>query len=128
MFGLIAALALAAATSEPEVPATTSVVSVGPAAKMTPRLRAIMDKSDGETRETAYRITRLRDEYAIVNFRGATPISQESVTEGGKFDVLTVRVVATGEIRKMWFDLSLLGKGSGKASGKTSGKAARGHR
>ena len=115
MFGLIAALALAAATSEPEVPATTSVVSVGPAAKMTPRLRAILAKSDGETRETAYRITRLRDEYAIVNLRGATPISQEAVTEGGSFDVLTVRMAGTGETRKMWFDLSLVGKAKGTA-------------
>lgn len=115
MFGMIAALALAtAATSEPEAPATKAVVSVGPAAKMTPRLRAIMATNDGASPQTAYRITRLRDEYAIVNLRGGTPISQEVVTEGGKFDVLTVRMAGTGEVRKFWFDLAQVGKAPGK--------------
>ncbi|NML92359.1 DUF4919 domain-containing protein [Novosphingobium olei] len=111
MLALIAALALAtAATSEPVPSASKAVVPVAKAATLTPRLQAIMAKGDGASRETAYPITRLRDEYAIVNLLGATPVSQESVTEGGKFDVLTVRVVKTGETRQMWFNLAQVGK------------------
>lgn len=111
MLVMIAALALAAAaTSEPEPPAATVMVAPAAAAKKTLRIEAIMAKGDGLTRETAYRITRLRDEYTIVNLLGATPVSQEAVTEGGKFDVLTVRLVKTGATREVWFDTAMVGK------------------
>ena len=67
----------------------------------------IVAASDGATEATAYEVSSVRQEYEILRYLGLQPGRQALVMKDGKaYDVITASDPATGETRKIWFDIS----------------------
>lgn len=69
-------------------------------------LRKILAKGDGLTKETAYKVKSVRQEYEIVEYFGMRPGRQALVVDGKAYDVVTASDPETGKTREFWFDVS----------------------
>lgn len=101
----IAALALA--------PLSAQAQDTAPAPQAAPKPA---EPVKGSTRETAYKVKSIGEEYAIMRKLGITVEMQSLVMgdDGHPYDVLRGTDAATGEKREIWFDIkSFFGKGLG---------------
>jgi hypothetical protein len=99
---IIAALLLALATPHAPLPVQDD------------RIAEIMAKSDGKTKETAYKVRSIDDEYAILRRLKLRPNEQSLVMDdkGHPYDMLQAIDPATGKQVELWFDIeSFFGKG-----------------
>lgn len=77
-----------------------------PERKPPKRLAKILAKGDGLTRETAYKVATVEQEYEIVRYFGFRPEKQALVMDGRAFDLITGSDSHTGKVREFWFDIS----------------------
>jgi hypothetical protein len=78
------------------------------------RIAKVMGKTDGKTRETAYKVKSVDDEYEILRRLGLRPNGQSLVMDdkGHPYDMLQAVDPATGKEVELWFDIgSFFGKG-----------------
>lgn len=87
-------------TPDPTAPATSQ--QPAPSKK----IAKILAKGDGLTRETAYTVSSVNQEYEILRYLGLKPISQSLVMDKKAFDQFTAVDEITGEERNVWFDIS----------------------
>lgn len=98
--GQIGSAVLAATLVATVLPNTAMAVDEG-------RIAKILASADGKTRETAYPVGAVSEEYDLLRALGFKPKEQALIVEGKKaFDVLTVIETRSGEDRKVWFDIS----------------------
>ncbi|HEX5182763.1 MAG TPA: hypothetical protein VFW19_06370 [Allosphingosinicella sp.] len=99
---LFAALLLALAAPPPsdDAPSPSSHV------------QELLRQTDGSTRERAFKVGSVPEEYQIVRALGLRPKSQSLVSDHGHmYDLLTVTDPKTGGERALWFDIdSFYGK------------------
>lgn len=69
-------------------------------------LAKILAKNDGLTRETAFKVGAVKQEYQIVRYFGFEPEKQALVMDKHAYDVITATNPKTGETREFWFDIS----------------------
>ena len=82
------------------------------AMKVSPRLAAILASGDGRTRETAFKVDSIREEYEVMGHFGLRLESQSLVVHDKPYDLLQTVKVSTGETVELWFDISsFFGKG-----------------
>ncbi|MGF7149514.1 hypothetical protein FHS96_003165 [Sphingomonas zeicaulis] len=65
----------------------------------------IMERGNGLSPETAYKVSSVRDEYQIMAQLGFEVSSQSLVVQRKPYDVLEGKD-ADGQTRKIWFDIS----------------------
>jgi len=71
------------------------------------RIARIIERADGTSAETAFRVRSVRQEYQVVQALGLQTRSQSLIFVGRRpFDVLTVTDPRSGEERRLWFDIS----------------------
>ena len=93
---------LAAAVSVALAPLLASCATVNPT-----NIEAIRAGSQGYTQETAIKVSSVKQEYETVRALGFEVQSQSLAMPARKaYDILTVRDPASGEVRKLWFDVS----------------------
>lgn len=70
------------------------------------RLAALLAQTDGASRDTAYRVSSVGEEYAILRARHLTPGMQSLVNVRGRsYDTIEV-TDTTGAKTTVWFDIS----------------------
>ncbi|WP_088309098.1 DUF4919 domain-containing protein [Novosphingobium sp. B 225] len=91
------------------------MTQVLPGPKVSKRLAKILAKSDGRTQATAYKVSSVADEYAIMRVLGLQSEQQALIIPKGKaYDRLTATDPNTGAKREVWFDISsFFGRGFG---------------
>ena len=72
------------------------------------RIAKVLAKGDGLSRESAYRVRSVREEYEILRVFGLTPGKQSLVIgpNGKAYDTLEGTDPRTGQTLEMWFDIS----------------------
>lgn len=79
-------------------------------------LKSILDSGDGKSREKAFQVINIVEEYAVADHFGYTIEAQDLIEHKGKsYDLITV-VDKKGKKRKLWFDVSLFVNDSQKKS------------
>jgi hypothetical protein len=93
---MIAAFLLLLAVPEAPLPAQTD------------RIDQVMAKTDGKTRETAYKVKSVGDEYEILRRLKLRPDVQSLIMDdkGRPYDMLSAIDPATGGKVELWFDIS----------------------
>jgi Domain of unknown function (DUF4919) len=100
VLNLFAALLLAVAA--PPVPAVPASGVAAPSK----HVAKIMARADGASPERAYKVSSVRDEYAIVRALGLEVRSQSLIRRKKMYDVLEVADPRDGSVRRLWFDIS----------------------
>lgn len=99
MLAAFALLLIAPATALVGVPAQDQASSG--------RVAKILKSGDGKTKETAYQVKDVGEEYQVIRALGFQPQGQALVVEGKKaWDLMTVVDPKTGEKIEIWFDIS----------------------
>ena len=99
------------------ITAALLLLLAAPEAPLSPQsdpIAEIMAKSDGKTKETAYKVRSVDDEYAILRRLKLRPNGQSLVMDdkGHPYDMLQAVDPATGKQVELWFDIeSFFGKG-----------------
>ena len=75
-------------------------------------VQELLRQTDGSTRERAFKVGNVPEEYQIVRALGLRPKSQSLVSDHGHmYDLLTVTDPKNGGERELWFDInSFFGK------------------
>jgi hypothetical protein len=69
-------------------------------------IEEILSRGDGATKQTAYKVKSVREEYEILAALGLTPGTQSLVVDKKPYDVIEVTDPRTGANREIWFDIS----------------------
>jgi hypothetical protein len=105
ILSMLAALALVGAvTAQPPAHSQESSAAVPSVPK---RIAKIMSKGDGRTKESAYRVSSVKQEYQILAVLGLEPVSQALVIDDKSYDLLKARDPKTGAERDVWFQIPL---------------------
>jgi hypothetical protein len=90
------------------VTAAQPQVSLVPVIQPTGRTAKILSKGDGLTRDTAFRVRSVSEEYAILRTFGLEAGKQSLVVgkNGKAYDVLTATDPRSGATVELWFDVS----------------------
>lgn len=84
----------------------TTAATAEPAKPDVPaRIAKIMARGDGLSMETAFKVSSVQDEYAIVEAMGLELARQSLVILKRPYDVLEA-IDADGKTHKIWFDVS----------------------
>jgi hypothetical protein len=83
-----------------------------PAPPPSKHVQQLLEQTDGATRERAFKVDGVPEEYQIVRTLGLQPKTQSLVADHGRmYDVLTVTDPKSGQERRLWFDInSFFGK------------------
>lgn len=73
-------------------------------AKVSGKIAKILAKGDGKSRETAYKVRDVAQEYAILEALTLKPVSQSLMVDKKAYDVITVQDAA-GRQFDIWFEV-----------------------
>lgn len=74
--------------------------------KLPQKLAGILASGDGKSRETAFKVDSIREEYEVLGHLGLRMEAQSLVTADKPYDVMRAVNLSTGEIVEVWFDIS----------------------
>ncbi len=75
-------------------------------------IQQLLQETDGASKERAFKVDSVAEEYQIVRALGLTPGEQSLISDHGRmYDLLTVTDPKTHKTRDLWFDInSFFGK------------------